>query len=62
MEKLAYSLLRSQDKAQQRVNTHWELAGIAAAAAAAADDDDDDDDNDEHGDEMPALNTMFLWS
>ena len=62
MEKLANSLLRSQDKAQQRVNTHWELAGIAAAAAAAADDDDDDDDNDEHGDEMPALNTMFLWS
>ena len=59
MEKLANSLLRSQDKAQQRVNTHWELAGIAAAAAAAA---DDDDDNDEHGDEMPALNTMFLWS
>ena len=59
MEKLANSLLRSQDKAQQRVNTHWELAGITAAAAA---DDDDDDDNDEHGDEMPALNTMFLWS
>lgn len=58
MEKLAYSLLRSQNKAQQRVNTHWELAGMAAAAAAA----DDDDDNDEHGDEMPALNTMFLWS
>lgn len=28
MEKLAHSLLRSQDKAQQRVNTHWELAGI----------------------------------
>ena len=45
MEKLAHSLLRSQDKAQQRVNTHWELAGIAAAAtaaaaAAAADEDD----------------------
>ena len=63
MEKLAHSLLRSQDKAQQRVNTHWELAGIAAAAtAAAAAAAADEDDNDEHGNEMPALNRMFLWS
>ena len=59
MEKLTHSLLRSQDKAQQRVNTHWELAGIAAAATAAV---ADEDDNDEHGDETPALNRMFLWS